>query len=132
MSSTLIRLKLLATKISGGFPETEKLEEKEENLRREYEDFTAFENSEELQNYQNLKQWAESAEPVNEKKQLEALTYKGSEEQKLEQELAALSKQKALKNYLKLKDSDTIKFFEEFKRECLLFIQIKIHFVPPI
>ena len=116
MSSTLIRLKLLATKISGGFPETEKLEEKEENLRREYEDFTAFENSEELQNYQNLKQWAESAEPVNEKKQLEALTYKGSEEQKLEQELAALSKQKALKNYLKLKDSDTIKFFEEFKQ----------------
>ncbi|MBN1988001.1 MAG: family 16 glycosylhydrolase [Bacteroidales bacterium] len=116
MSSTLIRLKLLATKISGGFPDTEKLEEKEQNLRKEYEDFTAFESSEELKLYQNLKQWAESDEPLKEKKQLERLAYKGSEEHKLELELASLSKNKALKNYLKLKDTDTLRFFEEFKQ----------------
>ncbi|MDD2197363.1 MAG: glycoside hydrolase family 16 protein [Bacteroidales bacterium] len=106
----LHKFRLAAQKTFGRFPKTEELEAKDNALRKEYDDFLTFGESKDYTHYLELKNYVDSGEPKRVKKELELLKYPGSQEQFKELELKRLSKDKALKNYLKVKDSADLSF----------------------
>ncbi|MDP4210435.1 MAG: glycoside hydrolase family 16 protein [Bacteroidota bacterium] len=87
----------------GFYPKTDKIESTRNELIKEFEALTQFSNSEELARFQYLEQYVNSPEFTERKKQIEALVFKGSEEERNENE------------YYRLKKSAEIKFFYKFK-----------------
>lgn len=90
----------------GKLPTTETIENKDQDLRKEYDEFIKFGESDELKHYKELKSWFDSKEFEKEKAQLKSLTYKSSPEFQLEKEYFALCKDKSLKNYLSIAGTD--------------------------
>lgn len=104
-----------ANRIFGRFKETEAVETFRKDLENEYEEFLGFEQNPDYVRYSELKQWIDSGEHIKIKKELEALVYNGSSEHKLEEEFKKLHNDKLIKNYLKLIETETPKFYNEFK-----------------
>jgi hypothetical protein len=102
-----LNIRLATLNLFGRFPKTEELEKRESALREEYDALLRFAQSDEYKNYLALKDFVESGEPQKVKHELTLLKYSNSEEQKREAELKDLKKNKAVKNYLKVKNSDT-------------------------
>ncbi|MCX7986419.1 MAG: family 16 glycosylhydrolase [Bacteroidales bacterium] len=119
----MINLKFLF----GLYPSTNKLEEKEKALIRQYDEFRKIEGSEELKRYFELKAYVESPDFSNKKKEIESLSYKETDAYRKELEYNQLKKSKRIvtyykvfqhplfKNYLQVKDSDFLKRYFELK-----------------
>jgi len=119
MASLSLQLRLLALRLTGQFPKTEALEAKDQALRNEFEEFNAFSNSDELTNFQELKTWFETKEHEQVKRELKALNFKSSPEFQTEKDFFALSKNKALKNYLMLAETNTPSEYLEIEKSGL-------------
>lgn len=111
----LHKIRLTTKKTFGRFPKTEVFEANDKALREEYEKFIAFDKTEEYAQYIALKEFVESGEPLRVKKELENLKYSGSEEQQKELQLKSSSKDSAIKNYLKIKDSELLAFIQKIE-----------------
>jgi hypothetical protein len=95
----------------GMVPATSKLELEEKALINEYEKMTAFAGSEELARYNLLHESVNSAAFRQKRKEIESLTYKGSEEHAREREHLSLKKAKDIVSYLKTESSSLLKNF---------------------
>jgi len=115
----------------GMIPSTAKLEDEEKALVSEYEKMISFAGSDALAKYNTLNESVNSAGFKQKRKEIESLTYKGSEEYTRETECLNLKKAKDIKGYFKtggsallknftaLDGSDRVKEIEDLK----LFIQ---------
>jgi beta-glucanase (GH16 family) len=106
----LHKFRLATLKIFGRFPKTEEIEATDAALRKEYDDFLNFSNTPEYAHFVELQDYVNTGEPKRIKEELHLLKYSGSQEQLKELELKRLSKDKELKNYLKVKDSQDLNF----------------------
>ena len=97
--------------ILGMIPSTSKLEQEEKALIAEYEKMMSFAGSESLAKYNELHESVNSAGFRQKKKELESLTYKGSEEFSRETEYLRLKKSKDIALYFKTEGSAPLKNF---------------------
>jgi len=99
----------------GLIPKTSAVEEKEDKLRQEYEDFKSFSESEELARFKELEAFVNSKEFENIKKEINGQKYEGSEPYQKEKRYKELKKSKKIKTYYKVKDSQELKDYEALK-----------------
>jgi beta-glucanase (GH16 family) len=92
----------------GFYPKTEAIELKEQVLLNEYKKLKDIESCDELTRYYFLEKTTLSQEFINKRRELENLTYKGSEDHLKEEE------------YLRLKKLSDIKFFYKYKNSSEL------------
>jgi hypothetical protein len=95
----------------GMIPSTSKLEQEEKALIAEHEKMISFAGSETLARYNELHERVNSAGFKQKKKELESLTYKGSEEYARETEYFGLRKAKDISLYFKTEGSSLLKNF---------------------
>jgi hypothetical protein len=112
----------------GLIPSTSKLEQSEKALTAEFDKLNKFAGSETLAKYSELKELVSSSDFVQKRKEIEALSFKGSEEFGKEKEFLTLQKSKdlnlyfktvagtALKKFRDLDGSDKIKTFETLEK----------------
>ncbi len=111
----------------GLYPSTSKIEEKEKALIEEYQALKAFEKSDELNHFLELKAFVESPEFEQKKQEIENLDFKKTDAYQKEQEYFSLKKSKRIviyykvlnselyQNYLQVKDSDDLKNYIQLK-----------------
>ncbi|NMC41435.1 MAG: family 16 glycosylhydrolase [Bacteroidales bacterium] len=111
----------------GMVPSTEKLEQEEKALIAEFEKLKSFTESKQLARYNELNELVNSAGFQQNKKQIESLSWKSSEEYSKEKEFLSLKKAKdivmyfrtiegnALKRFKELEGSEKIKKYEELR-----------------
>jgi DNA-binding MltR family transcriptional regulator len=92
----------------GLIPTADSLDAKWEKLIKMREDLNKMENSEELKQFEDLKNLIGSSAFQHKKREIESLNFVGSEEEKLIQEHKTLLKSGAIKNYQKLSGSDRL------------------------
>ncbi len=111
----------------GQIPATEKLETAHSQLVDEHNRFQQIEESEELKKLKELEAYLQSDGFLQKKKEVEAITYKGSEEEKLVNELNALQNDNEIKLYFKTLESPKLKRFNEIETGDKLarYIEIK-------
>ncbi len=96
----------------GMIPSTSKIEQEEKALIAEYEKMIAFAGSEALAKYNRLHESVNSAGFQQKRKEIESLSYKGSEEHAREAEFMALKKAKDIVSYFKTEGSALLKNFQ--------------------
>jgi len=97
----------------GMIPATAKIEQAEKALITEFEKLNAFSGSETLKKFNELKELVTSSGFLSEKKEIESLNYKGSEEFAKEKEFLSLSKAKDLALYFKTIAGSSLKRFRD-------------------
>lgn len=107
MANILLKLRFHAIRLTGQFPKTETLEAKQKALQNEFDEFVQYGESDELKKFQELKTWFETKEHEKVKQELKSLSYKTSPEFLSEKEFLSLCKNKSLKNYLLLVETNT-------------------------
>ena len=95
----------------GMIPSTSKLEDEEKALVSEYEKMISFAGSEALAKYNELNESVNSAGFKQKRKEIESLTYKGSEEHSRETEYFSLKKAKDIVGYFKTEGGSLLKNF---------------------
>lgn len=95
----------------GLIPATNKLEQEEKALVAEFERMISFAGSEALARYNVLHESVNSAGFKQRKKEIESLTYKGSEEYAREKECLTLKKAKDIVSYFKTESSALLRNF---------------------
>ncbi|HUW92898.1 MAG TPA: hypothetical protein VMV74_07030 [Bacteroidales bacterium] len=95
----------------GMIPSTSKLEQEEKALIAEYEKLISFTGSEALARYNDLHDRVTSAGFIQKKKEIESLTYKGSEEHARETEFFSLKKAKDIALYFKTEGGALLRNF---------------------
>lgn len=83
----------------GLLPQTTKIEEKRDELEKEFERLNTIANSETLKEYNELYEYVNSQEFISAKKNIIALKYKNSQIYNKEKQYLSLEKNKAIKNY---------------------------------
>lgn len=96
----------------GLFPNTQKLEQKWNQLRNDYNTFKTFEVSEDLKYYEELEKEIKSPEFNLKIKEIKAQKYNQTEEFRKEQEYKRYKKSKSIKTYLKVLKSDELREYE--------------------
>ncbi len=99
----------------GMIPKTSVLEEKENKLKQEFEDFTSYSESEELARYKELESFITSKEFEDIKKEINGKKYPSSEPSEKEKKYKEQKKSKRIKTYYQLKDSKELKDYESLK-----------------
>ena len=109
------------------YPSTEEIEGYWKDLREAYERFKAFEDSDELKAFMGLSDYVHSEEFLSKKKEIEALSYKGSEEENKENELKAIEANPAFKSFQKTIKGSELSRFLELKDSALMkqFFELK-------
>jgi Beta-glucanase/Beta-glucan synthetase len=92
----------------GLYPKTEQIEQKRNELLKEFDDLNQYAKSDELQRYLTLDKFVNSPEFAERRNYYKSLSYKNSEEEKKEQEYFRLKKSKEIKFYYKYKASSTL------------------------
>ena len=100
----------------GMFPETARLEDRENQLRRDYEAYKTFESSSELIHFEELKKEVFSPEFKLRVKEIKSAKFKNTEEFRKEQEYIRLKRSKPLATYLKVLSSDALREYEAFRK----------------
>jgi hypothetical protein len=95
--------------------DTSLIEDRKKQLFNDHEEFIAFEQSEELQNYIELKREINSEDYKQNKKQIEARSFKGSELERKEKELNRLLKSKRYRVYSSVHKGSELPKFEKMK-----------------
>ncbi len=99
----------------GFIPSTSKIEEADDNLRREFKEFKEYENSDELKRFNELEKEVNSPEFDIRKKEILSQKYKNTEEYRKEQEYRKLERSAPIRNYFKVKDSTALSNFQSFQ-----------------
>jgi hypothetical protein len=97
----------------GLIPSTAKIEQAEKALIAEFEKLKSFAESETLKKFTELKDLVTSSEFLSKKKEIESLSYKGSEEYAKEKEFLSLQKAKDIVMYFRTVAGSTLKRFKE-------------------
>ena len=97
----------------GLIPSTAKIEQAEKALITEFEKLNAFSGSETLKKFTSMKELVTSSDFLSKKKEIESLSYKGSEECAKEKEFLSLQKSKDIVLYFKTIAGSTLKRFKE-------------------
>lgn len=84
-------------------------------FEKEHSDFVNFEQSPLALRLNELNQWYDAKEPVRIKRELAALTYKGSEEAQLEAEYLKMAKSSDIRDYQKIAQTDIPAFLEKMR-----------------
>ncbi len=95
--------------ILGMLPATSKVEEADIQLRKEFGDYKAFENSDLLKRYLELQQELKSSEFASRKKQILSQKFSQTAEYRNFKEYKAMDKSRPIRNYFKVKDSSGLK-----------------------
>ncbi len=98
----------------GRIPKASVLEEKENKLKQEFDEFNAYNESDELARFKELDAFVNSKEFEDIKKEINAKKFPGSEPYEKEKNYKALKKSKKIKTYYQLKDSNELKEYESF------------------
>ncbi len=97
-------------------PATSKVEEADIRLRKEFDDFIAFEKSDVLKRYLDLDQELNSSDFASRKKQIMSQKFKQTPEYRKSVEFHSMDKSKPVRNYFKVKDSKQLIDFESFSK----------------
>lgn len=97
----------------GLIPATAKIEEAEKALINEFEKLKAFTESETLKKFTQLKDLVTSSDFISKKKEIESVSFKGSEEFAKENEFLSLQKAKDIVMYFRTVAGSTLKKFRE-------------------
>ena len=100
----------------GMLPATVKVEEADIRLRKEFEEFKAFEKSDVLKHYLDLDQEVNSSDFASRKKQIMSRNFKHTDEYRKFLEFKAMDKSRAIRNYFKVKDSKQLPDYESFSK----------------
>ena len=92
----------------GAMQATSQIEAEEAALIKEYNDFLAYEKSEERKRLEELDQLVKSGEFIRKVKEIKARRFKDTEQYRKEQEYLALKKSKDIKVFFKLKGSSEL------------------------
>ena len=92
----------------GLIPSADQLDAKWEKLIKMRDDLNLMENSDELRQYEDLKNLIDSSTFQHKKREIESLQYGGSEEETLVLEHKALAKSHTIRNYQKISGSDLL------------------------
>ena len=84
MATTPSTFKVFTNRLFGSFKDTDAAENAQKALEAEYEELLTYSQSDEWARYQELKAWVDSKEHVKVKQEVEAVTYKNSNEFKEE------------------------------------------------
>jgi hypothetical protein len=104
----------------GAMPATSQIESEEAALIKEYNDFLAYEKSDELKRFEELDRLIKSGEFAMKVKQIKARKFSDTEEYRKEQEYLSLKKSKDIKVYLKLKGSNELAEYKETGKSAAL------------
>ncbi len=96
-------------------PNTSKIESEEAALIKEYNDFNAFSESDDLKHYLELEKEVNSPEFSDRKKEIKAQKFKDTEEYQKLKKYQELRKDKEIKNYYKVKDSPELESLREME-----------------
>ena len=97
----------------GLIPSTAKIEQAEKALITEFEKLNAFTGSETLKKFNQLKDLVTSSDFLSKKKEIESISFKGSEEYAKEKEFLSLQKAKDIVMYFRTIAGSTLKKFRE-------------------
>jgi len=97
----------------GLIPATAKIEQAEKALITEFEKLGAFSGSDTLKKFTELKELVNSSEFLSKKKEIESLSYKGSEEFAKEKEFLSLQKAKDIVLYFRTLAGSALKKFRD-------------------
>jgi len=97
----------------GLIPSTAKIEQAEKALITEFEKLNAFTGSETLKKFTQLKDLVTSSDFLSKKKEIESLSFKGSEEYGKEKEFLSLQKAKDIVMYFRTAAGSALKKFRE-------------------
>ena len=97
----------------GLIPSTAKIEQAEKALITEFEKLNAFTGSDTLKKFNQLKDLVTSSDFLSKKKEIESLSFKGSEEYAKEKEFLSLQKAKDIVLYFRTIAGSTLKKFRE-------------------
>jgi len=112
----------------GLYPKTEQIEQKRNELLKEFDEFNQYTKSEELARYTALSKFINSPEFAERKEYYKNLIFKTSEEAKKESEYIRLKKWHEIKFYYKFKTSSGLAHFKAMdgSKEITDFEQLKI------
>lgn len=99
----------------GMIPKTSVIEEKENKLIQEYEDFKAYSESEELARFKELDAFVNSKEFEDIKREINSKKFPGSEPAEKEKKYKELKKSKRIKTFYQVKDSKELTDYISFK-----------------
>ena len=107
--------KIFSLQLTGKIKPVSVIEQKRAQLTADYNEFLTTESSAELKAFLELDQWINSDAFKNKKKEIENLSYKGSQEEKQVKEFEKLKKSAAIRKYFQVNGSSDLKRFE---KEC--------------
>ncbi len=107
--------------------DTSLIEGRKNELLNDHEEFIAFEQSEELQNYIELEREINSEDFKQNKKEIEAKSFKGSKLEKREKKLKYLLKSKRYRVYASVHEGSELSEFEKMKdsEELLKYMELQ-------
>ena len=104
----------------GILPETAKFEQREYQLRKDYEAFKAFENSDELKYFENLKTEVNSSEFKRKVNIIKSQKFRNTDEYRKELEYLRLKKSKPNATFFEVLNSDKLREFELIEKSTEL------------
>lgn len=99
----------------GMIPNTAKIEDADDHLRKDFSDYIEYEKSDDLKHFTELKNEVTSTEFLSRKKEFLSMKFKASEEYRKEKEFQVSKKSKPIKNYFKIKESKQLSDYDNFK-----------------
>lgn len=108
MNNTQLKLRFQTRSRLGLIPDTSKVENRENELKEEYDKLIEIENSDEFKRFEDLRTFIESPDFKTRKKEINSQKYSDTNEYGKEQRYKELAASKEIKNYLKIKDSDKL------------------------
>lgn len=109
------------------FKKTELVEKERSQLVADYKVYNEVEGSEKLKTYLSLREKVDSATFKNSRREIESLRWKGSPEQKLEEEFKKLQNNPKIKIYFSVVDSDNLRHFKTIENGKLLIEFIELN-----
>lgn len=99
----------------GLIPKTDKVEETDNKLRKDFQEYREIEKSDELKRFHELEKEVNSTGFAAKKKEILSKKYKNTGEYATEKEFRKLEKSKAIRNYFKVKDSRNLEEYKSFQ-----------------
>lgn len=115
MNNAFLKIRFRVFSILGLIPGSKTIEKREKAIEREYNHLLEIQQSDELARYEELKNYLNSDECKNKKKELNALKYKNSEPYQKEMRFRKLRDSDPVKTYLKVADSQDLAHFLKMK-----------------
>lgn len=106
--------KITVLSMLGMFPDTGKLEKKQTGIEEDFKKFNLFAESDELKHFQELEKYIQSDEFVKERERIKNLRFANTEQWKQLDEFTKLHQSKPFKTYFSVKNSENLKFFNDF------------------